>query len=129
MRAVPIHIWGIAGVCWVTSIVMLSFFWLSWANGRGSANGLISLLLSNLVLLFPAVLGSLLVRGKRWVRWLFLVPVLLFTSVAVLLSAGIGLGPDATNEPVSLTVPGMLIAVSALFALAVFRHFSHEPPA
>jgi hypothetical protein len=90
---------------------------------------LLAITVSNLLFSVPAALGYLLVRGKRWVRWLFLIAVVLFATVTALLSLDIGFGPDALNEPVNVVVPSMLIAVSIVFAFAVFHYFSHEPKA
>jgi hypothetical protein len=73
----------------------------------------------------PGVLGYLLLKGQRWVRWLFLLVPIPFSVLLLFLATFPGLGPDATNDPVSLSIPVSLLAVSVLFTFIVFRHFSH----
>ena len=124
MRVVPPHIWIVAGACWLISLfALIEVNWASEPSSGTIAGDLAAIATVAVICLFPALLGFLLVRGKRWVRWLFVLPVPFSMAVLLLYTFG-GLGPDATNDH-SLSGPLLMLSISIASAIAVFWHFSH----
>lgn len=126
MKTHPLHIRLIAGAYFAASA-------LAVGNDLWGANRLVSHAKPEVVIvmslyLFPALLGLLLLRGKRWVRWLFIPLIPLVAAIALLISFGNAMRtvPKATPETAWFWIFFLITVVSAA---AVFRYFANEPEA
>ena len=123
MKDHPFHIRLIAGTYFAASaLAVLHDLW--------GANRLVSPAKPEIVVvmsldLFPALLGLLLIQGKRWVRWLFIPLIPLVAAIALLISFGNAMRtvPKATPETVWFWIFFLITVVSTV---AVFHYFADE---
>jgi hypothetical protein len=126
MKTHPFHIRLIAGIYFAASV-------LAVCNELWGANRLVSPAKPEFVVvvfldLIPALLGLLLIRGKRWVRWLFIPLIPLVAANALIISFGNAMRtvPKAIPETAWFWIFFLITVVSTV---AVFRYFEDEPGA
>ncbi|WP_457445761.1 hypothetical protein [Roseateles sp. P5_E4] len=121
-KDVPAPIWAIAITCWTFTFVTTAHLWMgSSAEAVGAPGGGVGLLLKTALASGPGALGYWLIKGRRWVRWLF--PLLVLAALLVVMGQVLcpGLGPDADEANCSHSVwPAVYLLATLVMTIAVF---------
>lgn len=75
--------------------------------------------------LIPAILGMLLLKGKRWVRWLFVLVVFLIIILALITSLGSAFS-TVNHETSGARYYWIAVLISIISTIRVFSYFSKK---
>lgn len=124
MKKLPPHIWAIACIYCLASVLAV---WHDWPAIKSAFSrhhflqGSISLILE----LYPAFLGALLTRGERMSRWLFIPVIPLVAAVGLLVAFGNAMQGAPKETPEAVWIWGFFF-VSIASTVAVFAHFAKD---